>query len=142
MCRARKAGAENVLACWSPRPTATCVLAEAVAGTSISAATRPQIVFVVIRIGPVTPIRVPCRTPGGRDRPCAYRPGGCLSTNPEVERVSAVQRDPPIRKPLVSKRSPATIIQAWPALAKIVTHLPGPGLPQLMNEVESSGPFR
>src|SRR6476469_3722659 len=142
MCRARKAGAENVLACWSPRPTATWVFAEAVEGTSISATTRPQVIFVVIRIGPLTPIQVACRTPGARNRPRAYRPGGSLSTHPDVERVSAVQRDPPIRRPLVSKRSPATISQAWPALAKIVAHLPGPGLPQLMNEVESSGPFR
>src|SRR4051794_29243191 len=40
-------------------------------------------------------------------------------------------------RPLVSKRSPATIMYAWLLLAKIVTHWPLPGSPQLSKPVES-----
>src|SRR3954469_24447735 len=66
-----------------------------------------------------------------------HSPGGWRVTNPCTAEYGAPQRVPVRARSIVSKRSPATTMNAWPWLAKTVTHLPGPALPQDMNDVES-----
>ena len=48
---------------------------------------------------------------------------------PASDRGLSVQREPAMWIALVSKRSPATVMNTWPALEYTLTHLPGPGAP-------------
>ena len=53
----------------------------------------------------------------GALRALSHRPGGWRTTKPPALRGAACQRVPLSPRPLVSKRRPATTMNAWPALA-------------------------
>src|SRR3954447_12143797 len=69
------------------------------------------------------------RRGGGRRRP----PGGGGAPKPAGGRRFFPQREPVTLWAPVSNRIPATSRKTWPPLAKIVTHLPGPGSPNDMS---------
>ena len=71
---------------------------------------------------------------GAGDPAARYSPAGWRSTKPSNSPPPRVQRVPPSSAwATVSKRQPAIVIQTWPSVAQMSTHLPGPGSPQSMN---------